>query len=114
MFHRVEYHESATLLKLKVEKETAELKIKEIKAQSEATANSAELEKQKAIHLKAQKGITVSDDPVSSRGERRAPLTRPSITEDCTESDWSFFLASWGRYVDACKLEGVELRSPCG
>ena len=23
----------------------------------------------------------------------------------------SFFLASWGRYVDTCKLEGVEVTS---
>ena len=43
------------------------------------------------------------------KGERRTPLTRPSVNDDCTESDWSFFLASWGRYVNACKLEGMEV-----
>ena len=45
------------------------------------------------------------------RGQRRAPLQRPTIQEDCTESDWSFSLACWGRYALACKLHGGEVVS---
>ena len=66
--------------------------------------------KQKANLVKSEKGLTVTDDSSTARrGERRAPLTRPSVVDDCTESDWSFFKASWGRYVTACRLEETEV-----
>ena len=42
------------------------------------------------------------------RGERRTPLVRPSVQEDMTETDWSFFAASWERYAQACRLEPGE------
>ena len=45
-------------------------------------------------------------------------MPRPTVSDDCTEQDWSFFIASWGRYVEACKLdegeEMIHLWSACG
>ena len=40
------------------------------------------------------------------KGERRAPMERPSIDEGITESDWSFFLAEWSRYKEATAITG--------
>ena len=40
--------------------------------------------------------------------ERRAPRKCPTAEENCTESDWSFFVAEWGRYVAAVGLKDEE------
>ena len=109
-FHRVEVHEAAASFQQKLAKESADLRIKELKATAESKAQEAELVKQKANLVKLEKGLTVTDDSSAARrGKRRAPLTRPSVMDDCTESDWSFFKASWGRYVTACRLEETEV-----
>ena len=48
----------------------------------------------------------VTGQPVQASGEKRAPTARPVVDEGSTESDWSFFLAEWGHYVDATGIVG--------
>ena len=59
--------------------------------------------------MSAEKGTPSSD--YTARGERRTLLAWPTIKDDCTESDWSFFMASWERYECTCKLDKVEVIS---
>ena len=76
----------------------------------EMEAKKIEAEAAKILAEKApqsDQGEHVSG-PSQQRGEKKASIPRPDIEEGITESDWSFFLASWNRYVTACKLEPGE------
>ena len=69
-----------------------------VEASAEAAKMLAEAEK-----LRAEKsGSSVSAD----KSERKALMSRPTIEEAVSESDWSFFVAEWERYVEATGLEG--------
>ncbi len=48
----------------------------------------------------------VTGQPVQASGEKRAPTARPVVDEGSTESDWPFFLAEWGHYVDVTGIVG--------
>ena len=77
-FHREEVHEAPERFKAKLSKDSADLRIKELKAKAESTAQEAELLKQKANLVKSEKGLLVTDDSSAARRDkRRDPLTRP-------------------------------------
>ena len=59
-FHREETHEAPAKFEAKLSKEAADLRIKELKAKAESTAQEAELLKQKANLVKSEKGLMVS------------------------------------------------------
>ena len=81
------------------------------KAEADAKKIMAEVKKYEAETARA----VSEQDPSSSqvprgpegqpRGERKAPMERPSMDEGVTEGDWSFFLAEWERYVEAVGLK---------
>ena len=84
-----------------VQQEVSQLKAKAKLAIAQAREKEAEAKK-----IAAKRGtVTEGSHP---RGERRTPLVRPKIEEDCTESDWSFFTSSWERYEKACGLGEEE------
>ena len=86
--------------------------VKQMKAKAELAFANAKEKEAEARKVAAENGGQVeggsSGGGTPRAGERRTPLSRPAIEEDCTESDWSFFLASWTRYTSACKLEAGE------
>merc|ERR1712082_319554 len=76
------------------------------KLEAEAKKISAETKKFEAetARMTAEQGDSAGSGPVGPKGERKAPMERPSIDEGVTEGDWSFFLAEWSRYVEAVGL----------
>ena len=44
----------------------------------------------------------------TGHGEKKATMTRPTVEESISESDWSFFVAEWDRYVAAMGLAKDE------
>merc|ERR1712082_187787 len=78
------------------------------KLDAEAKKILAETKKYEAETARiATERETDQDAPRSSgepRGERKAPMERPSMDEGVMEGDWSFFLAEWERYCDAVGL----------
>ena len=77
------------------EKTMMEARAKEITA--EAAKLTAEAEKLRA------EGAAGGGQAV--KGERKAMMARPTVEENVTESDWSYFLAEWERYCDATGLK---------
>ena len=45
---------------------------------------------------------------LSRKGEKKATMQRPMIEESVSESDWSFFLPEWDRYVEVTDLSDDE------
>ena len=83
--------------------------VEKLKAEAELALAKSKEKEAEAKKVTAEKGgVSEAGSDGHSRGERRAPLKRPEIEEDCTESDWSFFVASWDRYVKACKLNSSD------
>merc|ERR1712239_16030 len=77
--------------------------------ETEAKKISAETKKFEAetARMAAENGETSSSQESGyAKGERKAPMERPSADEGVTEGDWSFFLAEWGRYTEALGLSG--------
>ena len=86
--------------------------VKTMKAKAELALAQAKEKDAEAKKIVAESGGQIEGGAIAGgtprAGERRTPLKRPDLEEDCTESDWSFFLASWARYATACKLESGE------
>ena len=78
------------------------------KVEADAKKIAAEADKLRAESEAARAGTSTSG--VSSRsedqkkGERKAPMPRPTVEDNITESDWSFFRAEWDRYATATEL----------
>ena len=95
-----------------VAERTAELKehvyqvhtiaVDNIKAEAAKTTAEAAKKTAEAALINAEK--SESRRSGSSRGEKKAIMQRPMIEESVSESDWSFFLADWDRYVEATDL----------
>ena len=81
---------------IEVERETAAA----ARITAEAAKTSAEADK-----LRAERQRQPTE---SSRGEKKATMARPTIEESVSESDWSFFVAEWSRYVEATDLAEDE------
>ena len=72
----------------------AEAEAKRLEA--EAKKISAETKKFEAetARMAAENGESYTNqDSVHHKGERKAPMERPSVDEGVTEGDWSYFLA---------------------
>ena len=67
----------------------------------------AKLEAEAAkIRAEADRSRDMGSGSSNNSGEKRAPMSRPVIEENSTESDCSFFLAEWGRYTEATGIMG--------
>ena len=87
--------------------ETNKTKAEAAKVEAEAKRLTAEADKYRAESERLAAGA-VAPEAGSGSGtqkERRAPMKCPTVEESCTESDWSFFTAEWGRYVEALWLD---------
>ena len=87
---RVEQETEAEHLEVEAKKISAETK----KIESETASRVAD-----RGPAEAARGLS------NQKGERKAPMERPSIDEGITEGDWSFFQAEWDRYVGAVGLK---------
>ena len=88
--------------------ETNKTKAEAAKVEAEAKRLSAEADKYRAESERLAAGVATPATAASGSGvpkERRAPMKCPVVEESCTESDWSFFTAEWGRYVAAVGLD---------
>merc|ERR1712082_577945 len=87
----------------KAEAAKVEAEAKKLVSEADRYRYRAELER-----LAAGNGSAAA--PVGQRSEvkseRRAPMKCPVVEENCTESDWSFFVAEWNRYSTAVGLDG--------
>ena len=99
------------------EKETMTNKTNETRAEAarveaEAKKLAAEADRYRAESERLAAGNGSAAAPVGQRSEvkseRRAPMKCPVVEENCTESDWSFFVAEWNRYSSAVGLDGDE------
>merc|ERR1712239_41761 len=88
------------------EKETMTNKTNETKAEAarveaEAKKLAAEADRYRAEseRLAAGNGSAAANSGAGQRSEvhkeRRAPMKCPVVEENCTEIDWSFFVAEW-------------------
>ena len=86
------------------------------KLEAEAKKLSAETDKYRAetSRMEAAGGVTNPEaGSYAKKGERKAPMERPSMDEGVTEGDWSFFLAEWTRYLEATGLKDDGPGSVC-
>merc|ERR1712239_111632 len=99
------------------EKETMTNKTNETRAEAarveaEAKKLAAEADRYRAESERLAAGNGSAAAPVGQRSEvkseGRAPMKCPVVEENCTESDWSFFVAEWNRYSTAVGLDGDE------
>merc|ERR1712082_201129 len=98
------------------EKETLNIKTNETKAEAarveaEAKELAAEADRYRAESERlaaGNGGATAAGSRSEGHKERRAPMKCPVVEENCTESDWSFFVAEWTRYSTAVGLDGDE------
>ena len=74
------------------------------KVNAEAARISAE-----ADRVRADKAVSRTSD--GNQMEKKAVMARPTVDESISESDWSFFVAEWSRYVEATGLAEDEAGS---
>ena len=76
-------------------------------------ADAAKLEAEaNKIRAETERDRASGDNRVrlgSHSGEKRAPMSRPVVEENSTESDWSFFLAKWTRCMEATGVAGDSM-----
>merc|ERR1712082_140601 len=85
------------------DRDDAEAAAKKLDAEAKKILAETKKFEAETARMETERG-TDQDVPRSSgepRGERKAPMERPSMDEGVTEGDWSFFLAEWERYCDA-------------
>ena len=98
---------------------TNETRAEAAKVEAEAKKLSEEVDRFRAESERLAAGngnaaATVSTGLRSEvQKERRAPMKCPVVEENCTESDWSFFVAEWTRYSTAVGLDGDEPVAVC-
>merc|ERR1712082_217500 len=89
------------------ERVTLETSAKHLEAEAKKIAAETKKYEAETAMLEAERdGPSGGTTPASSKGERKAPMERPSVDEGVTEGDWSFFLAEWGLYMEAVGLSG--------
>merc|ERR1712059_235378 len=79
-YHQEEGHEAAALLDARIKKETADSRIRELKAEAEFKAQEAELVKKKANLVSREKGTApanADDSSGASRGKDGRPMGGP-------------------------------------
>ena len=87
---------------------TNDTKAEAARVEAEAKKLQVEVEKYRTEsgRLLAELGSTAGSATKVEQKERRAPMKCPTVEENFTKSDWSFFTAEWGRYVAAVGLDG--------
>ena len=78
--------------------EAAKVAAEAAKVTAEAARITAEAEK-----VRAEKAVSGGRQD-GNQSEKKAVMSRPTIDEGVSESDWSFFEAEWTRYVEATGL----------
>ena len=84
------------------EHQTKEIEAKAKQVEAEALKLKAEADK-----LRAEAEVSGASAVVAApvKGERKANMVQPTVEENVTESDWSYFLAEWERYCGATGLD---------